>query len=492
MQVAFLKETYEPEGPLQHVNSRPDSVTRINLTDLIDFKGGNPAVDSVRINGPFETKGASETPSRKKIFLCRPATNKDEETCARKVLTAIAHRAYRRPIEQEDIEPLVNIYRSARRKEDFDSGIETAIARILAGPEFLFRIERDPSGIAPAATYRISDLDLASRLSFFLWSSVPDDELLGLAEKGKLKDPATLERQMKRMLADDRSKALIDNFASEWLHLGTLESAKPDPEVFAEFDRNLQEGFAQETKLFVESMVREDRPLMDLLTADYTFANERLAHHYGIPGVYGSHFRRVTLNDDTRRGLLGQGSILTVTSYANRTAPTIRGKWILENVLGAPPPPPPPNVPSLKENKDTRSLSMRQRMEQHRANPACAVCHAQMDPLGFALENFDGIGQWRNAEGRTRIDSSGVLPDGTKFAGSSGLREILASKRGELAATITEKLMTYALGRGVEYYDQPVIRKVLREAEPNDYRWSSIFAGIVRSMPFQMRRASEQ
>ena len=368
-----------------------------------------------------------------------------------------------------------------------------ALQRILVSPEFLFRVEHDPESLEPGAAYRISDGDLASRLSFFLWSSIPDDELLEVAEGGKLKDPAALEQQVRRMLADPRAKTLVTNFAGQWLYLRNIETVLPDPVAFPGFDENLREALQQETELFMESMLREDRSVVELLDADYTFVNERLARHYGIPNIYGREFRRVQLRDENRRGLLGHGSILTATSYANRTSPTIRGKWLLEQLLGAPPPPPPPNVPSLKEDKDSKALSMRERLKQHSVNPVCASCHARMDPLGFALENFDGLGRWRTTSGsaNTPIDASAVLPDGTQFQGPAGLREVLLSKQDEFVHTVTERLLTYALGRGVEYYDAPAIRKIMREAAARDYRWSSLIFGIVKSAPFQMRRSRE-
>jgi hypothetical protein len=369
-----------------------------------------------------------------------------------------------------------------------------ALQRILVSPEFLFRIERDPAGIAPGTVYRINDFELASRLSFFLWSSIPDDQLLDLAARGKLRDPGVLQQQVNRMLADSRSKALVDNFAGQWLYLRNVRSAAPDLAEYPDFDENLRDALQKETELFFDSMLREDHSVLDLLNADYTFLNERLARHYGIPNVYGSHFRRVTVNDENRKGLLGQGSILMVTSYANRTSPTLRGKWLLDNLLGAPPPPPPPNVPSLKDrNEDGKILSMRQQMEEHRANPACATCHKLMDPLGFALENFDAVGHWREGSGPTnaRIDSSGVLPDGTKFQGPAELRKILLNKPEQFVTTVTQKLLTYSLGRGLEYYDAPAVRKIVREADVSNYRWSAVILAIARSEPFQLRRSSE-
>ena len=485
IQVAFLNETMEPEGAL---------MPRQTYEDRLAYKGGEPGVDSVSISGPFAAKGLSDTPSRHRVFVCRPAgtNSKEEEQCARKILLTLTRRAYRRPVTDADIEPLLAFYKTGRSDGGFEAGIELALQRMLVSPEFLFRIERDPAGAAPGSVYRISDLELASRLSFFLWSSIPDDTLLDLAASGKLRNPEVLNQQVRRMLADPRSKALVSNFVSQWLNLRKLAAISPDPVAFADFDDNLRVAFQQETELFGESILREDRSVLDFLNADYTFLNERLARHYGIPNIYGSQFRRVAMADENRRGLLGQGSVLTVTSYANRTSPTQRGKWVLENLMGAPPPPPPPDVPSLKENAGNSVLTMRQRMEQHRANPACAVCHARMDPLGFALENFDGLGKWRSAEANKPVDSSGALPDGTKFQGAAELRKILLSRPEQFVTTFTEKLLTYAVGRGVEYYDEPTVRQIMRQAAPNNYRMSSLIVGIVNSAPFQMRRSREQ
>ncbi len=481
--IAFAEETVMPEGLYQ---------PPLTQYDFALYKGGNPAVRTVVITGPYNAKGAGETPSRRKIFVCYPATIEEEEPCAEKILSRLARRAYRRPLSDADVQTLLSFYRTGPSEGGFEARIGRALRRILVGPEFLFRIESEPESVTPGTAYRISDLELASRLSFFLWSSIPDDQLLELAEGGKLKDPAVLEEQVRRMLADSRSRAMVNNFVGQWLQLHNLRSLNPDPEIFSYFDDNLREAFQQETELFFESLMREDGSVLDLLNADYKFVNERLARHYQIPNVYGSHFRRVTVNDEARRGILGHGSVLTVTSYANRTSPVLRGKWVLENILGAPPPPPPPDVPELKERDEGgKILSMRQQMEQHRANPACIVCHAQMDPLGFALENFDGIGGWRTTDANVPIDASGVLPDGTRFEGPAGLRQVLLSRSEEFVTNVTEKLLTYALGRGAEYYDAPAIRKIVREAAPGDYRWSSLIMGIVRSTPFQMRRSKE-
>jgi hypothetical protein len=482
--VAFLKETSMAETPLRQPMSK---------YDLHNYKGGDPGVGSISIGGPYNAKGIGETPSRRKIFECRPSSAQEEEPCARRILSTLARRAYRRPLTEEDIQILLDFYKAGRDEGGFEAGIGTALERILVGPEFLFRIEVDPENVAFSTAYPISGLELASRLSFFLWSSIPDDQLLDLAEGGKLSDPVVLGQEVGRLLKDSRSKALVSNFAAQWLQLRSLRAINPDQEVFPYFEENLREAFRLETELFFESLLREDRSVLELLSADYTFLNERLARHYGIPDVYGSHFRRVELKTEERRGLLGKGSILAITSYANRTSPVLRGKWVLENLLGTPPPPPPPNIPDLVESdQDGQAFSMREAMEQHRANPACATCHNVMDPLGFALENFDGIGTWRTTDAGDPIDASGVLPDGTPFRGPTELqRVLLESKSEEFVATATERLLTYALGRGVESYDAPAIRSIIREAAPNNYRWSSLILAIVKSTPFQMRSSRE-
>ena len=451
-----------------------------------------PAVYSVSIAGPFGATGVVDTPSRRRLFVCRPGEATAEAACARTIIATLARRAYRRPVNDADIQVPLAFYRDARTEGGFDAGIEMALRAILASTEFLFRLERDPQGLAPNTDYRVSDLELASRLSFFLWSSVPDEELLNLAADGKLKDPRVLEQQAKRMLADPRSDALVSNFAGQWLYLRNLAAQSPDARMFPDFDDNLRQAFRVETELFFKSIVEEDRSVLDLLRANYTFVNERLARHYGIPNVYGSRFRRVTLGEDSvRGGLLGQGSILTVTSYANRTSPVLRGKWILENILGTPPPPPPPNVPPLADNNGGgKALSMRERMAQHRANAACSGCHQLMDPAGLSMEHFDAIGRWRTrTEAGSAVDSSGSLPDGSTFDGLSGLRGALLNRPELFVSTTAEKLLTYALGRGVEYYDAPTIRAIVRDARRNDYRFSSLLLGVVASRPFQMRRA---
>ena len=477
--VAFIKDNAEPEGVPQPAGGR--------ALALNEYYDGDPAVESVTIGGPYNAEGPGDTPSRRKIFSCVPAEGSGEQPCVRKIVSTLARRAYRRPVTDEDVQTLLDFYNAGRRRGGFEAGIQSALERILAAPDFLFRLESAPPNLTPGAVYRLGDAELASRLSFFLWSSLPDDQLLDLAARGKLKEPAVLEQQVVRMLADSRSNALVDNFVSRWLNLFKLRGAAPDPDIFPDFDENLRQAFQQETVLFVQSQLRSDRSVVDLLNAKYTFLNERLARHYQIPNIYGERFRRVELSDDKRGGLLGQGSILTVTSYGNRTSPVLRGKWLLEMILGTPPPPPPPDVPPLREkNEIDHPVSVRERLEQHRQNPACASCHVRMDPLGFALENFDAIGMWRHTEDGVPIDASAAMPGGTKFEGVAGLRKLLLSKREQFAGTFTEKLLTYALGREVEYYDLPVVRKITREAAASDYRWSSIILGIVKSVPFQM------
>jgi len=480
--VAFVKETVEEEGFL-----RPDlPVTSFEFAGNRDTE---PAVDTIQIAGPYNTKGSGDTVSRRRIFVCEPARPKDEEACARRIIGGLARRAYRRPVTDADIQPLVQLYRSGRQKGRFEAGIELALRKILVSPEFLFRIEHDPDRIAPATAYRITDVELASRLSFFLWSSIPDEELLAVAERGELSNAPMLEKQVRRMIADQRASALVSNFAGQWLYVRNMRTHAPDPNAFPDFDDNLRLAFQRETELFIESQLRDDRNVLDLLSANYTFVNERLARHYGIPNVYGNHFRRVTLEGESRGGLLGQGSVLTVTSYPTRTSPVLRGKWLLENILGTPPPPPPPNVPSLKETGDSgKPASVRERMEIHRKDPVCASCHSRMDPLGFALENFDAIGRWRTADdGNTAIDPAGTLPDGTRFDGPAGLRQALLKRSDAFVRTLTEKLLTYALGRGLEYYDAPAVRKITHDASAAGDRWSAILVGIIKSTPFQMR-----
>jgi hypothetical protein len=460
---------------------------------------GIPIIDHVNVTGPFNPTGPGDTPSRRRIFTCRPANASAEAGCARRILTSLATRAYRRPVTGTDMEPILALYEAGRKKGDFDEGIEQGLRLILASPKFLFRTERmaglqsrtGPTAARPTdAVEKVSDIELASRLSFFLWSSIPDEELLNAATKGTLSQPAVLERQVKRMLADPKSRALVDNFASQWLLLRNLKGHIPTPGDFPNFDNELRQAFRQETELFVEAVMREDRSLLDLIDADYTFVNERLARHYGIPNVYGSHFRKVVLKKEERRGLLGQGSILTVTSYPNRTSPVLRGKYILENILGTPPPAPPPNVPDLKENQPGEEpKSLRARLELHRATPACASCHRVMDPLGLALENFDGIGQWRVKEPGGTIDPAGQLADGSRVDGPVALRKAVLKRPELFVRAFTQKLMTYGLGRGVQYTDMPVIRAIARDSAAENHRFSSVVLGIVKSVPFQMKTA---
>jgi hypothetical protein len=479
---AFLKDTVVSEDIL------PKRYRDGNDKDF--FEG----VGSISVVGPYDVQGPGATESRDRIFLCHPAAPAEELPCAEKIITNLAHRAYRRPIVADDLPQLLALYRQGAESGGFEQGVRLALQTILVSPEFIFRMEFDPPNAAPGSVHRVSDVELASRLSFFLWSSIPDDDLLAVAERGGLSDPSVMGAQVRRMLADPRSQALVKNFVGQWLFLRNIAKIQPDSSAFPNFDDNLRQALEQETELLVESTLREDRSVADLLNTDYTFVNQRLAEHYGMKGIYGNEFRRVAVTDPNRQGLLGQASIMTVTSYPNRTAPTIRGKWVLEQLLGTPPPPPPPNVPALKDDGSTKTLTMRQRMEEHRASPQCAVCHRLMDPLGFALENFDGIGRWRDSageEGTGQIDASGVLPDGTEFNGPAGLREILVAKRDMFVETFTERLLTYALGRGVEQYDAPIIRRIVREASADDQRWSSIILGIVNSNPFQMRRVSD-
>ena len=458
----------------------------------------DPGVGRVELRGPYNVTGRGDTPSRRTIFTCRPpadavASGSDEVACAREILGRLGRRAFRRPVSETDLDMLLGFFHMGRADGDFDAGIEMALRRVLVSPDFLFRRERDPDGVLPGAPYRISELELASRLSFFLWSSIPDDELLDLAEQGELRRPGVLEAQVARMLADPRARTLVDNFGGQWLYLRNMALVSPDPYAFADFDANLREAMTREMELFLDSQMREDHSVLELLTSDQTFVNQRLAEHYDIPNIYGNHFRRITLSGalDPRRGLLGKASLLTVTSYAHRTSPVVRGKWLLENVLGSPPPPPPPDVPALAENDDSGEppRSVRERMEAHRANPVCAACHRVMDPLGFALENFDGIGRWRTtSEAGTPIDTAGELADGTPVDGPGSLVAALLKRPESFVTTVTEKLLIYGLGRGVEYYDAPAVRRIVREAADDDYRWSALVAGIARSVPFQMRR----
>ena len=455
-------------------------------------RNGEPEISSVTITAGLDGSSSSPSPSRRKLFICQPENSSQETLCATSIISKLARKAYRRAITEDDLKAPLDLYHEGARRGGFEAGVELALRGILVSPNFLFRLEEQPETVPPDTPYRISDLELASRLSFFLWSSIPDEELLELAIADQLGQSDVLRMQVQRMLLDDRAQALVDNFAGQWLHIRNVAGLQPSPELLFHFDDNLRQAFEQETKLFFESIIRENRSVLTLLDADYTFLNERLATHYGIPGIYGERFRRVNLPaESVRRGLLGQGSILTGTSRANRTSPVIRGKWILENILGAPPPPPPPNVPDLIEERDPRKvLPMREQMAAHRANPVCAGCHAQMDQLGFALENFDAIGEWRDIySSGMAIDVSAELPDGTKFTGPGELRQLLLGYSEEFLTTVTERLLTYSLGRGLEATDAPAIRKIKRDAAAEKYSFSSLIQGVVESDLFQLRMA---
>ncbi|HEY4214718.1 MAG TPA: DUF1592 domain-containing protein [Steroidobacteraceae bacterium] len=457
---------------------------------------GRPHLDTVSIKGPYNPSGPGETASRAKVLICRPPehSGKPEElTCARQILGSLATRAYRRPVTDEDMAPLMEFYERGRKKGSFEAGIQMGLRRILASPTFIFRPETDPDGLAPGAVHRVSDLELASRLSFFLWSSIPDDELIRLAVAGDLHKPEVLRAQARRMLDDPKSERLVENFAGQWLRLRNLKLARPNSATFPNFDDNLRTGFRRETELLFASVLNENRSVLDLLRADYTFVDERLAKHYGIPGVYGSQFRRVPITDKARLGILGQGSILTVTSHADRTSPVVRGKWVLENLLGAPPPPPPPNVPALPDNGNAElPKTLRARLELHRANPVCAGCHAVMDPIGFALDNFDAVGVWRSEDAGQPINAHGTLVDGTEVDGVVSLRNALLARPEVFVSTVTEKLLIYALGRGTAPSDMAAIRNILRDTQSGDYKLSSLVMGIVESAPFQMKVKAEE
>ena len=477
----FPREMWENEG----IQQPRLFGYHLAVTELPD---ANPAVDSIEIEGPLSVDGPGDTPSRRRIFSCLPANLDEEPACAQQILSSLARRAYRRPVSESDIQELVEFYNQGRLDGGFEVGIQFALERVLVSPDFLFRIEQDPADAQPGAMYSISDIELASRMSFFLWSSPPDDELLILAERGVLREPGMLEQQVQRMMADPRADAFIKNFVGQWLYLRNLEDFYPDPAAFPEFDENLRTALQRETELFIDDQIRSDASLLDLLSADYTFVNERLARHYGIPGVYGSRYRKVTVDGNQRGGLLGHGGLMMVTSYPNRTSPVLRGKFVLENLLGGPPPEPPPNVPALETSSDGKILTMREAMVMHRENPACRVCHAAMDPIGFSLENYDVVGKWRREFAGQPIDASGLLPDGNTFDGPGGLRGLLLERPDDLVGTITEKLMRFALGRSLEYYDMPEVRAIVRVASEDDYRWSSIILGVIESTPFQMRR----
>ena len=455
------------------------------------------AVDTIEISGPYDGARPAQTPSRARIFTCLPddaAAAPDQIACATEILSALARGAFRRPVDEGDVAVLLDFFRTGQAEGGFDRGIQKALRALLVDPEFLFRIDVGgaPAGIEPGTAYPIGDVELASRLSFFLWSSIPDDELLTLAEQGRLSDADVMQTQIRRMVDDPKSSALVENFGGQWLYLRNLPGVRPDPDAYPEFDDNLRDAFRTETELFLDSQIRGDRSVVELLTADYTFLNARLAEHLGVADVHGNHFRRVTLGDGVRSGLLGHGSILTATSYPNRTSPTLRGKWVLENLLGAPPPAPPPDVPDLEDSDAISPRSVRERLEAHRANPVCASCHAQMDPLGLALEPFDAIGAVRTHDGESAIDASATLPDGSSFEGPGGVRQHLTDKPERFVSALTEKLLTYALGRGLEAHDAPAVRQIVRGAEAEQYRWSALVTGIVESVPFRMRQSREQ
>jgi hypothetical protein len=483
MATMLKTDDVEPEGP------GPDRLPLFSRSS--DNATAPIAIAALLIGGPYDAKVPIDSPSRRLLYVCHPATNADDTACATKILSTLARRAYRRAATADDVQTLLGFYKNARAAGNFDEGIRAALERVLVSPDFLFRIEMDPAGAKSGDAYRISDVELASRLSFALWSSIPDEALLDAAVRGKLHEPAVLEQQVSRMLADNRARSsLIQNFFEDWLQTRNVWLLNPDSTKFPWFDDNLRTAFVTETEMFLDAQLKEDRSVTSLLTSDETFLNQQLARHYGIAGVYGSHFRRVKLTDQNRFGLLGKASVLAVTSYTTRTAPTIRGKWLLENILAAPIPPPPPNIPALESsNKEGKPMSVRQMLETHRANPSCAGCHARMDPLGLSLENFDAIGQWRTTDAGHPIDASGVLLDGTKVDGPGALRDALVAQKTQFVKAVTEKLLTYMLGRGLEYYDAPAVRAIDHEAAAGDYRWSSLVSGIVKSSPFQMRTA---
>jgi len=467
---------------------RSEAREEATLRPRMRGRGNQPALASVTISGPYDGQTPNDTPSRRRIFVC----STQDLPCAKQILSTLERRAYRRPVTDGDLQDLLPFYTAGRTEAGFDRGIQRALERLLVSPQFLFRAERDPANLAPGTAYRITDLELASRLSFFLWSSIPDDELLEAAARGKLKDPVVLEKQTLRMLTDARSESMVTNFAAQWLFLRDIEAKQPDGLSFPDFDEGLRGAMHRETELFLDSVLRENRSVLDLLTANYTFVNARLAKHYGIPNIEGSFFRRVTFPEGSMRGgLLGQGSILTLTSYATRTSPVVRGKWVLENLLSAAPPPPPPNIPALKTEgaEPGKSLSMREAMTKHRAESSCASCHARMDPIGFAMENFDAIGRWREKDAGNSIDASGALPDGSKFNGLAGLKQALLKHPEQFAGTVAEKLLMYAIGRNTQYYDAPAVRAIVRESAKNNYTFSSLIMGVVKSTPFQMREA---
>ncbi|MGK0297142.1 MAG: hypothetical protein ACI9XC_000743 [Gammaproteobacteria bacterium] len=488
VQVAFLEENFAWEGavPQQSYNN----YFTARLQREYERAWTDPSVSSISITGPFNAKGSGDTVSREKIFVCSPKNKKDEVPCAKKIVSQLARIAYRRPVADEDIQPLLSLFETGRSQYgSFEAGIQMAVEGLLVNIDFLFRIESDPRNVAKDSNYELTEHELASRLSFFLWSSIPDDELLTLADQGKLSDSKILQQQVKRMLKDERSESLVNNFAEQWLLLRNLPHTSKNLELFPDFDENLRKDFMQETQLFIGSIFQEDRSILDIFRTDYKFVNERLARHYEIPNVYGNKFRRVNIEDENKKGLLAQGAVLAITSYPNRTSPVLRGKWVLDNLLASPPPPPPNAIPALIEEDDSgKQLTMREAIEKHRANPVCAVCHNRMDPIGFGLENFNPIGQWRTEDAGETIDSSGMLPDGTKFQGPAELQKALLSNPSVIVSAFTQKLLTYALGRDLQYYDMATVRDIVHNSANNDYKFSDIVLGIIKSIPFTMRR----
>ena len=482
--VSFVRRYWEAEGILQ-----PQQRGFARTTN--ELYHGNPAVDTVAVAGPITPRAqpGETSSSRRRLFICQPSSPDGEADCARRILEQVATRAYRRPVTTVELDTLMQFYAEGREQGGFDAGVQRGLERVLAAPAFLFRVVREPAGQPPGSIFPLSDLDLASRLSFFLWSSVPDDALRTDATRGRLREPAVLQGHARRMLLDARAGALVNSFALQWLKVGKVAGVVPDVDAFPEFDENLRRAMLEETQVFLADQLARDRPVPELVTADYSFLNDRLARHYGVAGVYGSHFRRVAFADGVRGGLLGQASVLTATSYPNRTSPVLRGRWLLDTVLGSPPPPPPPDVPTLEQASAGRVLNQREQLEAHRKNPACATCHVRMDPLGFSLEQFDALGQWREATSAGPIDATATLPDGSRFDGARGLRAFLAGHRDDFVRTFTEKLLAYALGRGLEPADMPAVRGIVRAAAPGQYRWSSIVVGIVQSVPFRMASA---
>lgn len=481
---AFVATPWEPDGikqPLQVDFGRGSD----------EQYDGYAAVDSLVVVGPYAAAGSGDTPSRRAVLTCVPKDEADGRACATDILTRLARRAYRRPVTDADLQPLLRFYEEAATARGFEAGIQAALERMLVSFNFLFRLERDPAEVAPGTPYRMGDVELASRLSFFIWSSIPDEVLLAVAERGELSRPGVLEQQVRRMLADARAEALVSNFAFQWLGLRKAETALPDPNIFPEFDENLRRAFLRESALFLSTQFRENRSVLDLIGADHSFINERLAEHYGLRGIYGERFRKVTFSTEARGGLLGQGAVLLVTSYPDRTTPVLRGTWVLENLLGMPPPPPPPNVPDLEATApDGRVLSVREQMEVHRRNPACAVCHVRMDPLGFSLENFDAIGRWRTESNGLPVDASAEFADGTPIDGARGLKQFVLQHEDNYVRTVATKLLTFALGRHLDARDQPALRAIVRAAAADDYRWSSFVTAVARSVPFQMRTSA--